>query len=275
MTKADRYMKETIRRILDEGYWDKDPRPQYADGTPAHTISINHVLHSYDLSKNEFPITTLRPIKIKKAINEILWIYQWQSNSLEILEDILDIKWWRPWESKDVPGTIGQRYGATVKRHNLMNRLLDGIKNNPYGRRHIMSLWQNTDFEMTDGLMPCCFLTIWNVRGEYLDMCLIQRSSDWLTAGNINQIQYVALQMMVAKHCGYKPGVFTHFIANVQIYDRHVEQAEEMLKRKSQDVEPVFTLDITKDNFYEFTYEDFILTDYNPTQPQLKFELGI
>ncbi len=100
-------------------------------------------------------------------------------------------------------------------------------------------------------------------------------SSDWLTAGNINQMQYVAFMMMVARHCGYKPGVFTHFIANQQIYDRHIEQAKEMLKRKPIRCNPVLKLNENKTDFYSFTVDDFILNGYESIKPQLKFELGI
>ena len=84
-TKADRYMSETICTILEEGYHDINPRPKYSDGTPAHTISINHTFRKYDLSKNEFPICTLRPIAWKTGIKEIFTIYQKPTN--EVVDD--------------------------------------------------------------------------------------------------------------------------------------------------------------------------------------------
>ena len=74
-TKGDIYMKELINRVLGHGSKDINPRPKYKDGTPAHTISINHVFHTYDISKGESPFITLRPIAIKSAIGELLWIY--------------------------------------------------------------------------------------------------------------------------------------------------------------------------------------------------------
>ena len=55
MNSADFYMKELIHRILDDGYKDVNPRPKYADGTPAHTFSVNHEFRSYDLSAGDFP----------------------------------------------------------------------------------------------------------------------------------------------------------------------------------------------------------------------------
>ena len=88
-------------------------------------------------------------------------------------------------------------------------------------------------------------------------------------------MQYVAFMMMVARHCGYKPGIFTHFIANQQIYDRHIDNAIEMLQRPPTNCKPVLILNKNKTNFYEFTVDDFILEDYQANEPQLKFELGI
>ena len=284
MTKADVYMSETISKILNEGYLDKNPRPKYEDGTPAHTLSINHVIRTYDLSKGEFPILTLRPIAWKTGIREIFTIYQNPTNVISEMEE-MKVSWWRPWDIGD--GTIGQRYGATVKRYDLVNNLIKDIKEDPYGRRKIMSLWQETDLRETAGLAPCAFLTMWNVRNdskgkEYLDMCLIQRSGDMLTAsgaGSMNEVQYAALLMMVAKHTGYEAGVFTHFVANEQIYDKHIDQAKELLKRYVTIPEtkknPKLILNTDKTNFFEFTIDDFEMIDYEPQQPQIKLPLGI
>ena len=209
MNKADNYMVETINLILDNGYKDINPRPHYADGTPAHTLSVNHNFRTYDLSKGEFPICTLRPMAWKTGIKEIFTIYQKPTNEIAKMEE-MGVNWWGDWDIGD--GTIGQRYGATVSRYDLINNLIKDIKNDPYGRRKVVSLWQEADLRETAGLAPCAFLTIWNVRGEYLDMMLVQRSGDMLTAsgpGGINEIQYAALLMMIARHTGYKPGVFS------------------------------------------------------------------
>lgn len=279
MTKADTYMNQMILQILDEGYKDINPRPHYADGTPAHTISVNHTFRKYDLSKGEFPICTLRPIAWKTGIKEIFTIYQKPTNEIAKMEE-MGVNWWKDWDIGD--GTIGQRYGATVSRYDLINGLIKDIENDPYGRRKIVSLWQESDLRETAGLAPCAFLTIWNVRGEYLDMMLVQRSGDMLTAsgpGGINEIQYAALLMMIARHTGYQPGVFTHVVANEQIYDRHIEAAEEMFSRY-QEVEvtaekPLLVLNPEKQNFYDFSIEDFSMENYTPIKPQLKLELGI
>lgn len=285
MTKADKYMNQMILRILDAGFEDINPRPKYADGTPAHTISVNHTFRTYNLAVGEFPICTLRPMAWKTGIKEIFTIYQKPTNEIAKMEE-MGVNWWSDWDIGD--GTIGQRYGATVSRYDLINNLIKDIETDPYGRRKVVSLWQEIDLRETAGLAPCAFLTIWNIRGEYLDMVLIQRSGDMLTAsgpGGINEIQYAALLMMIAQHTGYKPGVFSHFVANEQIYDRHLEAAEEMIYRyqdhtnsegeKFEDCNPKLVLNPNKTNFYDFTIDDFTLENYVAIKPQLKLELGI
>ena len=285
MNSADFYMKELIHRILDDGYKDVNPRPKYADGTPAHTFSVNHEFRSYDLSAGDFPICTLRPMAWKTGIREIFTIYQKPTNEIAKMEE-MGVNWWGDWDIGD--GTIGQRYGATVSRYDLINELIKDIQNDPYGRRKVVSLWQEADLRETEGLAPCAFLTIWNVRNgqdglEYLDMVLVQRSGDMLTAsgpGGINEIQYAALLMMIARHTGYLPGVFSHLVVNEQIYDRHIEQAQEMLERFENNVNegltyPRLMLKPDATDFYEMTVDDFELIDYEPIKPQLKLELGI
>lgn len=76
ITKADILMRAAINDILYTGYKDVNPRPKYADGTPAQTISINHTFRSYNLDRGDFPICTLRPMAWKTGIREIFTIYQ-------------------------------------------------------------------------------------------------------------------------------------------------------------------------------------------------------
>ena len=278
--KTDTYLQENIRHILVDGYMDENPRPKYKDGTPAHTYSVNHVFRTYDLAAGEFPITTLRPIAWRTGIKEILTIYQKPTNDISEMEK-MGVTWWSDWDIGD--GTIGQRYGATVSRYDLINNLIKDIQTDPYGRRKVVSLWQETDLRETPGLAPCAFLTIWNVREKYLDMCMIQRSGDMLTAsgaGGINEVQYAALLMMIARHCGYEPGVFSHFVANEQIYDRHVNQARKLIPRywdtlSKHPMNPRLVLNPDVKDFYDIAIDDFTMENYTPLKPQLKLELGI
>ena len=279
MTKADKIFKENIERILNEGVFSEQARPKYKDGTVANSKYITGAFAEYDLSKGEFPITTLRPIAIKSAIKEVLWIYQDQSNSLDILEEKYNVHYWNDWEVGDTR-TIGLRYGAVVKKHDIINKILKQLEINPWNRRNIISLWDYEAFEETEGLLPCAFQTMFDVRrvdGDiYLDATLTQRSNDMLVAHHINAMQYVALQMMIAKHFGWKVGKFFYFVNNLHIYDNQFEQAEELLRREPTDCLPRLVLNVPDGtNFFDIKAEDFELVDYIPVKPQLKFDLAI
>lgn len=279
MTKADTIFKDYIRKIMEEGVWSEQARPKYKDGRTANSKYITGAFMEFDLSKGEFPITTLRPIAIKSAIKEMLWIYQDQSNSLDLLEDKYNVHYWNNWEVGD-SRTIGQRYGAVVKKHDITNKILNQLEANPWNRRNIISLWDYDAFEETEGLLPCAFQTMFDVRrveGEiYLDATLTQRSNDMLVAHHINAMQYVALQMMIAKHFGWKVGKFFYFINNLHIYDNQFEQAEELLRREPSDCQPHLVLNVPDGtNFFDIKPEDFELVDYDPVKPQLKFDLAI
>ncbi len=355
-TKGDMYTKVIMDHILQNGCLDHNPRPHYEDfyegatydeinrvvttktgkkikvgvnesvkikengveiWVPAHTISVNTGVEcTYDLSKGETPMITLRPIATKASAAEILWIYQQQTNDLVIFDEMLgrstweeDGKinnWWNDWALRNEDGTyktnesghpiIGACYGGTTGPRNMIRReVIDvikgniekNIKPNPDSRRLITCLWQTDDFEKEHGLKPCAFLTIWNVRhdwdGEdYLDMTMVQRSSDFATAGCINQVQYAELLMMVAKETGLKPGTFTWKPVNVQLYDRHLDQAIEMLTREPvSDIDATIKLREDANSFDEMTSDDLKVLDKDAIQkvktknPQLQFPLGI
>jgi thymidylate synthase len=262
MNKADSYYKENLFKILNGGFRDESPRPKYKDGTPAHSLFITQVFEEYDLSKGEYPITTLRNTAVKTGIKEIFWIYQKQTSSLKIARD-LGINWWNEWNVGD--DTIGQRYGATIKRYDLINKLIDGLVSDPFSRRHIIDMYQYSDLNETKGLYPCAYKTSWSVRkisnDYYLDLTLDQRSNDYIMAGYINKIQYVALQMMIASHCGYKVGKFCHFVQNLHIYDRHITAAYEIYNREPLDINPSIKL-VTNSDFYNIKIEDFELENF-------------
>ena len=279
MTKADTIFKENIRKILTEGVFSEYALPRYKNGKVANSKYITGSFAEYDLSKGEFPITTLRPIAIKSAIKEVLWIYQDQSNSLDILEEKYNVHYWNDWEVGDTR-TIGLRYGAVVKKHDIINKILKQLEINPWNRRNIISLWDYEAFEETEGLLPCAFQTMFDVRrvdGDiYLDVTLTQRSNDMLVAHHINAMQYVALQMMIAKHFGWKVGKLFYFVNNLHIYDNQFEQAEELLRREPTNCTPRLVLNVPDGtNFFDIKAEYFELVDYDPVKPQLKFDLAI
>lgn len=126
---------------------------------------------------------------------------------------------------------------------------------------------------------------MWNVRHgrdgvDYLDMCLVQRSSDFVTAGCINQVQYLVFQHVIARHLGYTPGRFTWFYDNIQIYDRHVDFAKELLERQPIDCTPEVYINPDKTNFYDMNQSDIKIIGYpreeiKAKNPQKKLEIAI
>lgn len=275
MIKADKYYRENLTEILNDGCLDENPRPKYRDGVEAHSKFITQVFEKYDISKGEFPITTLRNTAIKTGIKEIFWIYQKQSNDLQVARD-LGINWWDDWNIGD--GTIGQRYGATIRKYDLMNNLLEGLEKDPFSRRHIIDMYQYSDLNETEGLFPCAYKTTWSVRrvdGDlYLDMTLDQRSNDYIMAGYINKIQYVALMMMVAGHLNYKVGIFAHLTQNLHIYDRHIDAVNELLNTEPVDIQPMIYLNENK-NFYDYTIDDFSYDNIIKTKIKSELEIAI
>jgi thymidylate synthase len=161
---------------------------------------------------------------------------------------------------------------------NQINSLLENLKKDKYSRRQITSFWNWSNIDKKE-LVECAYETLWSVRkidGEYyLDMTLIQRSSDYLTANTINKVQYLALQMMVAGHCGYKVGKFCHLVQNLHIYDRHFNAVDEILEKTPLDDKPYIELVGNKD-FYDYTINDFkIYNIENIKKINSKLELAI
>lgn len=276
MIKADQYYLQNLRRVISEGSWDENPRPKYEDGTPAYSKFITGVFEEYDISKGEFPIPTIRNTAIKTGIKEIFWIYQEQSSSLDVAHK-MGINWWDEWDIGD--GTIGQRYGRTIAKYQLMDKLLSGLLKDPFSRRHIINMYQYSDLEQTKGLYPCAYEVMFSVRkgddGLILDMTLIQRSSDYIVANHINKTQYLSLLLMVAGHCGYKVGRFCHLVQNLHIYDRHFDAVKEIFTKIPLEIQPTIILKENK-SFYDYTIDDFEITGVeNITKLNSKLELAI
>ncbi|MDR1862087.1 MAG: thymidylate synthase [Candidatus Ancillula sp.] len=277
ITYCDELIKKSIIEIRDFGSYPDSARPRYSDGTEAKSKYITDVKMKFNVAAGQIPISTLRPIYVNKGIEEMLWIYQDQTSALDKLEE-RGVTWWSPWALED--GTIGQRYGQTVKNYDIVNRTLKLLEENPFNRRSIISLWQYKDLDVPAKLPPCAFQMMFDVRRVggtlFLDGALTQRSSDFLVAGmGINQMQYLALQMAFAKHLNMQVGTFSWNVLNLHIYDRHFVQAQELLARAGSELEPKFFLDVPDGtNFYDVSASDFVLLDYSPVKPQLKFELA-
>ena len=276
MSYADIVYKETCRKILSEGVWDTDRevRPRWPDGTPAHTIKTFGVVNRYDLKK-EFPIMTLRRTYYRSCIDELLWIWQKKSNDVHELSSHI----WDSWADEN--GSIGKAYGYQLGvKHRYpegefdqVDRVLFDLKHNPASRRILTNLYNFSDLhEMA--LYPCAYSMTFNVSGNTLNAILNQRSQDMLTANNWNVVQYAVLVHMLAQVSGLEAGELVHVIADCHIYDRHVPLVEKLLELEPYPAPEVYVNPEVK-NFYDFTVDDFRLENYRYHEFREKIPVAI
>ena len=263
MSRADEIFIQNCRDILDNGIWDTDRevRPRWEDGSPAHTVKKFGIVNRYDLSQ-EFPILTIRRIYWKSAIDELLWIWQAKSNNVRDLRTRV----WDAWADEN--GSIGKAYGYQlgVKHHypegnmDQVDKVLWDLKHNPASRRIMTNIYTFADLsEMA--LYPCAYSMTFNVSGNKLNAILNQRSQDMLAANNWNVVQYAVLTLMMAQVSGFEPGEFVHVIADAHIYDRHVPAIEEIIRNTPKKA-PKFIIDPDVKDFYAFTRDSFRMEGY-------------
>ena len=276
MSYADKIFKENVKDILENGVWDtdKEVRPKWLDGTPAHTVKKFCIVNRYDLSK-EFPIMTIRKQGFKNAVDEILWIWQKKSNKIADLHSHI----WDSWAGED--GTIGKAYGYQLGVKNVykegefdqVDRVLYDLKHNPASRRIMTNIYNFADLHEMN-LYPCAYSMTFNVTGDKLNGILNQRSNDMAVANNWNVMQYAVLIMMFAQVTGFKPGELVHVIADAHIYDRHIPAVKQMLENPEYPA-PKLVINPDVKDFYDFKVEDFVLEDYKATPLGTKLEVAV
>ncbi|HOV69380.1 MAG TPA: thymidylate synthase [Clostridia bacterium] len=264
MSKADEIFTSMCRDILDNGYSSQgqEVRARWEDGTPAHTVKKFGVVNRYDLSQ-EFPIITLRPTNLRKAVDELLWIWQKKSNNIKDLNSHI----WDAWADEN--GSIGKAYGYQLGiKHKYkegmfdqVDRVLYDLKHNPYSRRIIVNMYNHQDLHEMN-LYPCAYSITFNVTGNRLNAILNQRSQDVLVANNWNVVQYAVLVHMFAQVSGLVPGELVHCIADAHIYDRHIPLVEELCSREPFPAPKFIIMNPDVKDFYDFKVEDFALENY-------------
>lgn len=276
MSYADKVFRANAEDILNNGVWDTDRevRPRWLDGTPAHTVKKFCIVNRYDLSK-EFPIITLRKQAFKSAVDEILWIWQKKSNRVADLHSHI----WDSWAGED--GTIGKAYGYQLGVKHIykegefdqVDRVLYDLKHNPASRRILTNIYTFADLHEMN-LYPCAYSMTFNVTGDKLNGILNQRSNDMAVANGWNVTQYAVLLHMFAQVSGLKVGELVHVIADAHIYDRHIPAVKEMLNNPEYPA-PKFWINPEIKNFYDFKVEDFKLEGYEATPLSVKLEVAI
>lgn len=239
----------------------KDTGKQKGDRTGTGTLSVFGHQMRFNLEES-FPLVTTKKIHFKSVAYELLWFLKGDTNIKYLKENGVSI--WDEWA--DGNGDLGPVYGKQWRKwegtngiHDQITGVIDGIKNNPDSRRHIVSAWNVADIPSM-ALAPCHILFQFYVVDGKLSCQLYQRSADIFLGVPFNIASYALLTHMIAKVCDLDVGDFVHTLGDAHLYLNHLEQAEEQLSRKP--LEPPQIIVKPKKSIDEFEFEDFELVNY-------------
>ncbi|MDD3122939.1 MAG: thymidylate synthase [Candidatus Izemoplasmatales bacterium] len=285
-----------LKHILEKGSLKEDR-------THTGTISTFGYQMRYDLSDG-FPLLTTKKVHLKSIIHELLWFVNGDTNIRYLVQN--GVRIWNEWpfekyqKSVDYQnetidefidkikndetfaikyGDLGPVYGAQwrgfegkhISVDQLMNVISD-IKNNPDSRRLIVNAW-NPPLIHKMALPPCHMMFQFYVNDSTLSMQFYQRSADAFIGVPFNIASYALLLLMVAKVCNLKPGELVHTVGDAHIYTNHLEQVNLQLSRTPRKLPTMKILRETS-NILDFTFDDFVLEDYNP-YPSIKGKVAV
>ena len=249
---------DLLNRILTEGV-------QKGDRTGTGTISVFGNQMRFNL-EDGFPLLTTKKLHLKSIIYELLWFLRGDTNVHWLQEH--GVRIWNEWADPD--GNLGHIYGYQWRSWpdynggniDQIKEVISQIKENPNSRRLIVSAWNVADINNMN-LPPCHILFQFYVADGRLSLQLYQRSADTFLGVPFNIASYSLLLMMVAQVCGLRPGDFVYTTGDTHLYLDHLEQARLQLTRTPRSLPHMLINPDVKDIF-DFKYEDFTLTDYNP-----------
>lgn len=249
---------DLMRHVLENGH-DK------SDRTGTGTRSVFGWQMRFDLNQG-FPVVTTKKLHLKSIIHELLWFIHGDTN-IKYLQDN-GVRIWDEWADEN--GDLGPVYGKQWRRWETpdgrlidqITQLVQGLKNNPDSRRHIVSAWNPGDVDNM-ALPPCHCLFQFYVANGKLSCQLYQRSADIFLGVPFNIASYALFTLMLAQVCGYQPGEFVHTFGDAHLYSNHFEQARLQLGREPR---PLPTMWINPDvkDIFAFRFEDFRLDGYDP-----------
>ncbi len=285
---------DLCRHVLEHG-------EKREDRTGTGTISTFGYQMRFDLTKG-FPLLTTKKVFYRGIFEELLWFLSGNTNIKPLVDKKVGI--WNEWpydkyskspdfkgetleefiekirddqEFADKYGNLGPVYGKQWRDFNgvdQISQLIDGIKNNPFSRRHLVVAYNPG--EVKDMALPPChslFQFYVSADGKKLSCQLYQRSGDVFLGVPFNIASYSLLLAMVAQVCDLEPYEFIHTFGDVHIYLNHLDQINEQLSRTPR---PLPKLVLNKDvkNIFDFKYEDIKIEDYNP-YPAIKGAVSV
>ena len=249
---------DLLRRIVNEG-------TDRSDRTGTGTRSVFGHQMRFDLSEG-FPLLTTKKLHLKSIIHELLWFLSGDTNVRYLQQN--GVRIWNEWA--DDNGDLGHVYGYQWRSWpdgkggtiDQIREAVETIRNNPDSRRIIVSAWNVADIPNM-ALPPCHALFQFYVADGRLSLQLYQRSADCFLGVPFNIASYALLLMMMAQVTGLKPGEFIHTLGDTHIYHNHLDQVALQLTREPRPL-PVMTLNPDVKDIFDFKYEDFTLSDYDP-----------
>ena len=240
----------------------------------------------FDL-RNSFPLITTKKVHLKSIIYELLWFIRGDTNIGYLKDHGVSI--WDEWA--DAEGNLGPVYGkqwrswqgANGETYDQLKEVIQLLKTNPDSRRIIISAWNVADIPRM-ALAPChCLFQFYvtpptseqqekGLKGS-LSCQLYQRSADLFLGVPFNIASYALFTLMMARECQMEAGEFVHTFGDAHIYSNHYEQVELQLSRDPRPY-PSMALNPDKKSIFDFDYEDFVLTDYDP-HPGIKAPIAV
>ena len=269
---------DLVRHVLTHGAVKED-----RTGTGTKSV-FGHQMR-FDLSEG-FPMVTTKKLHLKSIIYELLWFLKGDTN-IGYLQDN-GVRIWNEWA--DEQGNLGPVYGHQWRNWNSeeidqIKEVIETLKNNPDSRRMLVSAWNpsvlpNSKISFAENvangkaaLPPCHAFFQFYVADGKLSCQLYQRSADIFLGVPFNIASYALLTLMMAQVCGYAPGDFVHTFGDAHIYSNHMEQLELQLSREPRPL-PKMHLNPEVKDLFEFKFEDFTLTDYDP-HPHIKGAVAV
>ncbi|MBK6632081.1 MAG: thymidylate synthase [Betaproteobacteria bacterium] len=249
---------DLMRHVLEHGH----PK---SDRTGTGTLSVFGWQMRFDLARG-FPLLTTKKLHTKSIIHELLWFLKGDTNIRYLKENGVSI--WDDWA--DANGDLGPVYGYQWRSWHApdgrvidqITQLVEGLKENPDSRRHLVSAWNPADIDRMK-LPPCHALFQFYVNDGKLSCQLYQRSADIFLGVPFNIASYALLTLMVAQVCGYRPGDFVHTLGDAHLYTNHLDQARLQLSRQPRAL-PQLRITPGVSNLFAFRFEDFTLEGYDP-----------
>ena len=229
----------------------------------------------FDLSQG-FPLLTTKKLHLKSIIHELLWFLSGDTNIRYLQAN--GVRIWNEWadENGDLGPVYGHQWRSWPGRNGqTIDQIADvvrQIRETPDSRRMIVTAWNPADVPSM-ALPPCHAFFQFYVADGRLSLQLYQRSADTFLGVPFNIASYALLLMMMAQVTGLKPGEFIHTLGDTHLYLNHIDQARLQLSRQPDKL-PQLHLNPDVKSIFDFKFEDFTLTDYNP-QPHIAATVSV